>query len=114
MSKKEIVSQLQTIVRVVGPNALALSVHVKPNAKKAGIAWEEEQLNIKLNSPPVDNKANKEVCDVIAKMVDVPKGQVSVIRGGKSKEKEIQICGTTVESVLKRIVDALDESGVCF
>lgn len=76
MSKKEIVSQLQTIVRVVGPNALALSVHVKPNAKKAGIAWEEEQLSIKLNSPPVDNKANKEVCDVIAKMVDVPKGQV--------------------------------------
>lgn len=76
MSKSSLATQLQGIIRAVGPNVFALSVHVKPNAKKAGIEWEEEQLNIKLNSPPVDNKANKEVCEVIAKMVDVPKGQV--------------------------------------
>ena len=78
MSKSSLATQLQGIIRPIGPNAFALSVHVKPNAKKAGIEWEEEQLNIKLNSPPVDNKANKEVCEVIAKMVDVPKGQVVV------------------------------------
>ena len=78
MSKSSLATQLQGIIRAIGPNAFALSVHVKPNAKKAGIEWEEEQLNIKLNAPPVDNKANKEVCEVIAKMVDVPKGQVVV------------------------------------
>ena len=78
MSKSSLATQLQGFIRAIGPNAFALSVHVKPNAKKAGIEWEEEQLNIKLNSPPVDNKANKEVCEVIAKMVDVPKGQVVV------------------------------------
>ena len=78
MSKSSLATQLQGIIRAIGLNAFALSVYVKPNAKKAGIEWEEEQLNIKLNSPPVDNKANKEVCEVIAKMVDVPKGQVVV------------------------------------
>lgn len=92
---------------------VSILVHVKPNSKKTGIEWQENQLFIRLNSPPVDNKANKEVCEVISDIVHVPKGQVSVIRGGKSKEKEIQVLGISQNDVLMRLKEALQsESSV--
>lgn len=72
------VSELQTVIRVLGTTSVSLLVHVKPNCKKTGIDWEEEQLFIRLSSPPVDNKANKEVCEVISEIADVPKSQVKL------------------------------------
>lgn len=72
-------STLDSIIRVLSPTSISLQVHVKPNCKKTGIEWEEEQLQLKLSSPPVDNKANKEVCEVVSDIVGVPKGQVMIV-----------------------------------
>ena len=71
-------STLSSLIRVLSPTSISLQVHVKPNCKKTGIEWEENQLQLRLNSPPVDNKANKEVCEVISDIVDIPKSQVSI------------------------------------
>ena len=71
-------STLSSLIRVLSPTNISLQVHVKPNCKKTGIEWEENQLQLRLNSPPVDNKANKEVCEVISDIVDIPKSQVSI------------------------------------
>ena len=71
-------STLSSLIRVLSPTSISLQVHVKPNSKKTGIEWEENQLQLRLNSPPVDNKANKEVCEVISDIVDIPKSQVSI------------------------------------
>ena len=71
-------STLSSLIRVLSPSSISLQVHVKPNCKKTGIEWEENQLQLRLNSPPVDNKANKEVCEVISDIVDIPKSQVSI------------------------------------
>ena len=70
--------------------------------------WQEEKLYLKLSSPPVDNKANKEVCEVMSDLVHIPKGQISVIRGGKSREKEIQVLGITQDAMLVRLKEALE------
>lgn len=72
-------STLSSLIRVLSPTSISLQVHVKPNCKKTGIEWEENQLQLRLNSPPVDNKANKEVCEVISDIVDIPKSQVSIV-----------------------------------
>lgn len=69
-------SALEAIIRVLSPSSISLQVHVKPNCKKTGIEWEEEQLQLRLSSPPVDNKANKEVCEVVSDIVGIPKSQV--------------------------------------
>ena len=71
-------STLSSLIRVLSPTSISLQVHVKPNCKKTGIEWEENQLQLRLNSPPVDNKANQEVCEVISDIVDIPKSQVSI------------------------------------
>lgn len=72
-------STLSSLIRVLSPTSISLQVHVKPNCKKAGVEWEESQLQLRLNSPPVDNKANKEVCEVISDIVDIPKSQVLLV-----------------------------------
>ena len=72
-------SALESIIRVLSPSSISLQVHVKPNCKKTGIEWEEEQLQLRLDSPPVDNKANKEVCEVVSDIVNIPKSQVYII-----------------------------------
>ena len=76
MSRTPSVKELESVIRVLSPSSLSLSVHVKPNCKKTGIEWEEEQLQIRLSSPPTENKANKEVCEVVSDIADIPKSQV--------------------------------------
>ena len=76
VTKKMSDAALDSIIRVLSPSSISLQVHVKPNCKKTGIEWEEEQLQLRLSSPPVDNKANKEVCEVVSDIIGVPKGQV--------------------------------------
>ena len=76
MSSSTIASQVESAIRVLSPTAVSITVHVKPNSKKTGIDWEEQQLQIRLKSPPVENRANKEVCEVLAEIASVPKGQV--------------------------------------
>lgn len=97
---------LLSVIRVGRNQEVSLLVHVKPNSKQTGIEWQEEMLFIKLSSPPVDNKANKEACEVLSDLIHVPKSQVSVIRGGKSREKEILIGGVSQEDVLLRLKEA--------
>ena len=76
MSRTPSVKELESVIRVLNPSSVSLSVHVKPNCKKTGIEWEEEQLQIRLSSPPTENKANKEVCEVVSDIADIPKSQV--------------------------------------
>ena len=97
---------LLSVIRVGRNQEVSLLVHVKPNSKRTGIEWQEEMLFIKLMSPPVDNKANKEVCEVLSDLIHIPKSQVSVIRGGKSREKEILLGGVTQEGVLLQLKEA--------
>lgn len=48
-------------------------------------------LKVKVTAPPDGGKANKAVCKLIAKNIGVPKTFVSVIRGNKSRYKQIEI-----------------------
>ena len=101
-------ADLLSTIRVGKNKEVSILVHVKPNSKKTGVEWQEEKLYLKLSSPPVDNKANKEVCEVMSDLVHIPKGQISVIRGGKSREKEIQVLGITQDTMLTRLKEALE------
>lgn len=101
-------ADLLSTIRVGKNKEVSILVHVKPNSKKTGVEWLEDKLYLKLSSPPVDNKANKEVCEVMSDLVHIPKGQISVIRGGKSREKEIQVLGITQDGMLSRIKEALE------
>ena len=54
-------------------------------------------LQAKVTAPPVDDKANKALCKLIAKRVGVAPSRVSVERGEKSHDKVVRVEGVDAE-----------------
>lgn len=70
----------------------AVSCHVQPNASRTAIAgMYGEELKITLKTPPVDGKANKELCRFFADEFDLPAGRVQLLSGQTSRRKRILV-----------------------
>jgi len=50
-------------------------------------------LQARVTAPPVDGRANKAICKLIAKRLGIAVSRVSVVRGEKSREKLIEVQG---------------------
>ncbi|HIF51126.1 MAG TPA: YggU family protein [Thiotrichaceae bacterium] len=71
---------------------LLLKLHVQPRAKENSITGiHGEMLKLKIKSPPVDNKANKEIVSYLAKEFNVTKSSVELISGQISRDKRFLI-----------------------
>lgn len=69
-----------------------LSVKVKPNAKQQKVeTGDQGELIIRLQSPPVDGKANTELIKLLAKTYGVKKSQIRIKSGLTSKVKQVEI-----------------------
>ncbi len=69
-----------------------LSVKVKPNAKQQKIeTGDKGELIVRLQSPPVDGKANAELIKLLAKTYGVRKSQINIKSGLTSKIKQVEI-----------------------
>ncbi len=67
-----------------------LAVHAQPNAGRTECAGEHNgRLKVKVAGPPVDGKANKEICRFLAKLCGLSRSRVSIVTGERSREKEI-------------------------
>ncbi len=67
---------------------MKITVLVKPNSKKEGVFEQDDgSFVVRVNTPPVDGKANKKVIDLLAKHFKVPKTSIELLLGSKSKKK---------------------------
>jgi uncharacterized protein len=83
-------------------NAVIFAVRVIPRSSRSEIVGEYNgALKIKLNSPPVDGEANKELIALLAKIFQVSKSDVEIIGGQTSKLKQVKICGINQTDLLK-------------
>lgn len=62
-------------------------------------------LQARVTAPPVDGRANKALCKLIAKRLGIAASRISVARGEKSREKLIEVQG--IDAVSLR--DALED-----
>lgn len=60
-------------------------------------------LQAKVSAPPVDGKANKALCRLVAKRAGVPPSRVSVIRGEKSRDKLLLVEGIDEPTLMGRL-----------
>ena len=70
---------------------MEIQVKVVPRAKQNKVKKDGQIYKVYLTAPPVDNKANQLLLEVLAEFFDVPKGKVSIIRGHSSRQKLIRI-----------------------
>jgi uncharacterized protein (TIGR00251 family) len=67
-------------------------VLVRPNAKKSGVtAVSAEALEVSLRSPPLKNKANLELVEILSSVFSVPKSEIQIISGLQSREKFLTV-----------------------
>lgn len=71
---------------------MKIQVKVKPGSKRPGIdAAEDGSLIVRLKSPPVDGKANRELIEVLARHFGVPKRDVTLCMGSTARTKLIEV-----------------------
>lgn len=84
-------------------------VKLVPNSSFSKIVdYTNEYVRIKISSPPIENKANKELISFCSKIFDVNKSKIKLISGDKSKLKKILISDTKYEYVTQKLMFVLD------
>lgn len=84
-----------------------LAVRVTPGARKSEFSgWTADEkgrpvLLVKLAAPPVDGKANTELISFLAKALDCPKGQITLLRGTTSRQKAVELPVAAMERLPK-------------
>lgn len=67
---------------------------VRPRASRSRVErGPDGGLVVCVHSPAADGAANREFIDVIAGALDVPKSAVHIVRGHKSRGKQIAVAG---------------------
>ena len=83
---------------------IAVNCHAQPNASKTAIAgMYGTELKVSLKTPPVDGKANKELCRFFADIFGLPNSSVQLLSGQTSRKKRIFI-PVARETFLQKIV----------
>ena len=71
---------------------LYLKVHVSPQTRHNEIGEVNAgRLRIRLNAPPVDGKANKELIGMMANEFDAAKSHVRIAMGARGRDKLVAI-----------------------
>jgi uncharacterized protein YggU (UPF0235/DUF167 family) len=61
-------------------------------------------LLLRLAAPPVDGAANDALVAFLADALDVPRRNITIVAGEKSRTKRVQIVGLEMESVVSRLL----------
>ena len=71
-----------------------IEVRLRPRGHRDElIGLEDGVLQARVTAPPVDGKANRALCRLVAKEVGVAPSRVSVVRGEKPRQKLLLIEG---------------------
>jgi uncharacterized protein len=82
-------------------NAIIFAVRVIPRSSRSEIVGEYDgALKVKLNSPPIDGEANKELIALLAKTFHVSKSDIEIISGQTNKNKQVKIIGLKDKTLL--------------
>jgi uncharacterized protein len=73
-------------------NNCVLRVSVVPNAKRTEVVGlHDGDLRVRLAAPPVDGKANDALVAWLARELDLPRREVSLLRGQSARSKQLLI-----------------------
>lgn len=71
---------------------MVLNIKVIPRAKTSSVQeLGANSLKVRLRSPPVDDKANKELTEILSEYYKVKLSRVSIIRGEHSQNKVVEV-----------------------
>jgi uncharacterized protein (TIGR00251 family) len=83
-------------------DAAELAVRVKAGSGPDRVlGLRDGVLQLRISAPPVDGRANRALCRLIARHLGVPPSTVQIARGRRSREKLIRLRGVDQEELEK-------------
>jgi len=77
-----------------------LDIHVIPRAHKTAVAGERGgALLVRLAASPVEGAANAALVEFLAAALDLPRRNIRLLSGERSRRKRVAIAGMTAEQV---------------
>jgi uncharacterized protein (TIGR00251 family) len=78
--------------------SLLLAVHAQPGAKRTEVAGlHGDALKIRVAAPALEDRANEALVAFLAAALEVPKRNVTLLSGHKSREKRFVVVGSAVD-----------------
>lgn len=78
------------------------NVKIIPRSSRNDILGREGSVyRIKVTSPPVDGKANKTLITLLSNKIKIPKKDIQIISGEKSRNKRIRINGVSGNEITR-------------
>ena len=82
-----------------------LEIRVIPRAGRSGIAGlRDGALLVRLAAAPVDGAANDELIALLAKALRVPRRDITIVSGERSRTKRLRIAGIDRDQALARLI----------
>ena len=79
---------------------VSFAVRVQPRASRNEIAGEyQDGLKIRLTAPPVDDRANEALRNLLAARLKVPLAAVRIASGERSRTKRVEVLGVTAAMI---------------
>lgn len=83
---------------------MTFSARIQPRAARTEVAGEYDgAIKLRINAPPVDNKANEECRKFLSKLFGIATSAVEIIQGESSRNKVIRVRGMTAEQIRKSL-----------
>ena len=83
--------------------SVTLDIKVIPRAGRTALAGTRDgAILIRLAAAPVEGAANSELIAFLSALFDVPKRNITIVSGEKSRQKRVRIDGVTAEAVRQR------------
>lgn len=75
-----------------------MTVRVTPKATRSAITGVVgTELKVSLHAPPAGGKANKELIQLLSKILSIPKSDIEILSGETSRSKRLLVRGQTLE-----------------
>jgi uncharacterized protein YggU (UPF0235/DUF167 family) len=106
------VERLSTLVIRPHGSGSTLRVRVAPKSVKPGVRGVlGEALKLAVAEPPERGKANRGGRERLARVLDLPSSSISLVTGGASSEKTVEIAGLAPEECRRRLAAHLGGAG---
>ncbi len=87
-----------------GPRGAVLQVRVVPRAGRTGLAGiRNGALLVRLAAPPVEGAANDLLVTFLADVLDVPRRDLRIEHGLRSRTKRLAISGRPINEIVSRL-----------
>jgi uncharacterized protein (TIGR00251 family) len=87
-----------------------IPITVKPRSTRAGVTvGAEGEITVRVHAPAAEGAANRECIAVLAGAIGVARSAVQIVRGEKSRRKQLAVAGLSAEEVRMRLRRAAEE-----